>query len=179
MKIITTINNDTYEVEIAHDPHRENNFIATIGGREIQLSLTERKPSSLTLSVDGKVGYYEFHKDKGKIKESVYRCQTYSTAMKNPQQDQLEKLLEEFGASLGASTATKIESPMPGKILGVSIKEGDEVLHGQVVLVLEAMKMENEISSEIEGVVKSVHVKVGDTVNADDLLIEFHPPSKK
>lgn len=179
MKIITTINDQTFEVDITHDPHRENNFIAIVGGREVKLSLTERKPTSLTLSVDGKVGYYEFYKDKGRIKESVYRCRSYATSMKNPQQAQLEKLLEEFGASLGGTTATTILSPMPGKILGLSVKEGDEVLHGQVVLVLEAMKMENEISSEIEGVVKAVNVKVGDTVNVDDVLVEFHPSSKK
>lgn len=178
MKIITTINNDTFEVEITHDPQRENNFIAKVGGRELKLSLTERKPSSLTLSIDGRVGYYEFYKDKGKIKEAVFRCRSYSASMKNPQQDRLEKLLEEFGASLGGSTATTILSPMPGRILGLSVKVGDEVLNGQVVLVLEAMKMENEISSEIEGKVKTVNIKVGDTVSADDILIEFFPPDK-
>ena len=178
MKIITTINHETFEVEIALDPLRENNFIATVGGRELKLSLTERKPSSLTLSIDGRVGYYGFHKEKGQIKDTVFRCRSYSTTLKNPQQHKLEQLLKEFGASLGVMTATTITSPMPGKILGLSVAEGDEVLHGQVVLVLEAMKMENEISSEIQGKVKAVKVKVGDTVNAGDVLVEFFPADK-
>lgn len=178
MKIISTVNNKTFEVDLAIDPQKESCFVAKIGDREINLSLTERKRSSLTLSIDGKVGYYEFHKEKGKITESVYKCRTYSTSLKNPQQDQLEKLLEEFGASLGGSNETVISAPMPGKILGISVKDGDEVVHGQMVLVLEAMKMENEISSTLEGVVKAVHVKVGDTVNADDALVEFHAQGK-
>jgi biotin carboxyl carrier protein len=178
MKIIAIINDESFEVDLTVDPLRENNFIARIGNRELSLFVPERKPRSLTLSVDGRVGYYEFYKDKARLTEAVHNCRSYKIDVKNPQQDQLEKLLEEFGESIGGTLETTILAPMPGKILGLSVKPDDKVEVGQMVLVLEAMKMENEISSMIEGKVRTVHVKVGDTVNADDLLVEFYPADK-
>jgi len=67
----------------------------------------------------------------------------------------------------------KIESPLPGLITQVLIKEGEEVKKGQVLLMLEAMKMENSIYAEAAGVVSSIKVKVGDTVLQGDTLIEI------
>ena len=60
---------------------------------------------------------------------------------------------------------------MPGKILGVKANAGDAVKKGQVIVVLEAMKMENNIDAERGGVVKSIHVQKGATVMEGDLLI--------
>lgn len=176
MQVITVINDQEFVIELSVDPEHEGVFIATLDGREIPLKLAERKPGNMTLSVDGRIGYYEFFKDKGRIVEAVHNCRSYSAAAKNPQQDQLEKLLEEFGAGLGGTASeTVLKAPMPGKILGLSVKAGDKVELGQIVLVLEAMKMENEISSTIEGTVAKLNVKVGDVVNAGDALIEVDP----
>lgn len=71
-------------------------------------------------------------------------------------------------ASAGSSVVT---SPMPGTILGVKVAAGDTVKSGQVVVILEAMKMENEIVAPADGVVESVSVKVGDTVDTDATLV--------
>ncbi len=62
---------------------------------------------------------------------------------------------------------------MPGKILKILVKEGDQVKTGQGLLVLEAMKMENEIPAPKDGIVKKILVKEGDTVNTGDPLIEI------
>lgn len=176
MQIITTINDQEFVIDLKLDPEHEDGFVATIEGREIPLRLAERKPGNMTLSIDGRIGYYEFKKERGRINEAVHNCRSYSAAAKNPQQDQLEKLLDEFGAGMGGSASeTTLKAPMPGKILGLSVKEGDKVELGQVALVLEAMKMENEISSTIEGTVSKLYVKVGDVVNAGDALIEVDP----
>ena len=70
--------------------------------------------------------------------------------------------------SAGDNTVT---SPMPGTILGVKVKEGDAVKAGQLVIILEAMKMENEIVATADGVVASVAVKEGDTVETDATLV--------
>ena len=69
---------------------------------------------------------------------------------------------------------TKMEAPMPGTILDVKVKAGDKVSDGQVVLVLEAMKMENEIVSPVDGTIASVMVKKGDTVDSGDILITIN-----
>ena len=59
-----------------------------------------------------------------------------------------------------------VSAPMPGKILAVKAKEGDSVKAGDVLLVLEAMKMENDIVAPQDGVVASINVKVGDSVES-------------
>ncbi len=63
-----------------------------------------------------------------------------------------------------------IKAPMPGNILSVSVKAGDAVKKGQIVMILEAMKMENEILSPVDGTVANVFVQQGATVNSDDAL---------
>ena len=62
---------------------------------------------------------------------------------------------------------------MPGNILEVKVKEGDQVNANDMLLVLEAMKMENEIFAPVSGTVVGVHVKNGDAVNSNDLLISI------
>ncbi len=69
--------------------------------------------------------------------------------------------------------STQILSPMPGKIVEISVKEGDTVLDGQELLVLEAMKMENPIASTIDGKIKSICVALNDTVNTKQVLVEI------
>lgn len=72
-------------------------------------------------------------------------------------------------ASGGAGT---VVSPMPGTVLDVKVKEGDAVSVGQVVVILEAMKMETEIVSEVAGSVAAIRVKKGDAVDTDAVLVE-------
>jgi biotin carboxyl carrier protein len=83
-------------------------------------------------------------------------------------------LLEKMGMT--NSTAGKVNSikaPMPGLIIDLRVKEGDEVKAGDTLIILEAMKMENSIKSPGEGVVKKVSVKKGDSVEKGQLLISF------
>lgn len=69
--------------------------------------------------------------------------------------------------------STAIEAPMPGNIWKVEVKEGQEVKAGDVLLILEAMKMENEILAPVDGVVASVHVAQGASVNGGDVLVSL------
>ena len=71
-------------------------------------------------------------------------------------------------APAGAGT---IKAPMPGNINAVHVKVGDQVKSGQALLILEAMKMENEITSPINGSVKEIRIEKGQTVNNGDVLI--------
>lgn len=66
-----------------------------------------------------------------------------------------------------------ITAPMPGSIISVNVKAGDSFRSGQVLLVLEAMKMENEIMAPCDGKVLSVNVNQGSTVNSGDVLISY------
>lgn len=69
--------------------------------------------------------------------------------------------------------AKSIISPMPGSIVSVSVEPGQAVIEGQELLIVEAMKMQNIIKSEIEGKIKKVNIKPGQSVAVDELLIEF------
>ena len=62
---------------------------------------------------------------------------------------------------------------MGGKIVSVDVKPGDKVKKGQTILVYEAMKMENDVASEIEGTIKRIFVAPGDVVNTDQVMVEF------
>lgn len=64
-----------------------------------------------------------------------------------------------------------IVAPMPGTVLNVTVNTGDKVSRGQTLLVLEAMKMENEIMAPADGVVQSLNVTKGVSVNAGDVLV--------
>ncbi len=68
-----------------------------------------------------------------------------------------------------------VTTAMPGSIVEVKVKAGDKVNAGDAVLVIEAMKMENEIQAPKSGVVVAVHVKKGDTVTPDESLLEIQP----
>jgi biotin carboxyl carrier protein len=66
-----------------------------------------------------------------------------------------------------------VSSPMPGKVIRVHVQEGDAVKKGDVLLIIEAMKMENLIVSPRDAVVKAVHVSVNERVESTTVLIEF------
>ena len=73
-------------------------------------------------------------------------------------------------APVAAGEGEKIESPMPGTILAVNVNNGDVVKKGQVLMILEAMKMENEIMAGCDGTVTSVAVTKGQSVETGALL---------
>ena len=176
MKIFTTINDESFDIDMNIDTSTDEGFLASINGRQVKLRIIEAKASSLTLSIDGHVGFYEFHREKGRLLEVIHANRSFRSELKNPQQDKLEKLLEAMGAGMGGGSAeTNVVAPMPGKVLGVMCKAGERVELGQIVVVLEAMKMENEISSVCEGAIRKVRVKAGDTVAAGDIMIEVDP----
>ena len=88
--------------------------------------------------------------------------------------DKFDLLLEKMGLNNGlAGKANNIKAPMPGLIVDLRVKPGDQVNPGDALLILEAMKMENLIKAPAQSVVKSVKVAKGDSVEKNQILIEF------
>jgi len=88
--------------------------------------------------------------------------------------DALDQQIETLGFEVGTSKKVNaIKAPMPGLILEIQVKKGQDVKEDDTLLILEAMKMENVINSPREGIIKSINVKQGETVDKDSLLIEF------
>ena len=74
----------------------------------------------------------------------------------------------------GAAGAVTVKAPMPGNILDVKVAAGASVKAGDVLVILEAMKMENEIVAPQDGTVASINVHKGDTVNSGDTLVSMN-----
>jgi biotin carboxyl carrier protein len=88
--------------------------------------------------------------------------------------DRFDLLLAEMGMNaVGSGSLKEIKAPMPGLILDLKVAPGDVVKKGDVVLILEAMKMENSIKSPGDGVVKEVKVSLKQSVEKNQVLLQF------
>lgn len=88
--------------------------------------------------------------------------------------DYIAQMLEKLGMDVTENEVIQgINAPMPGGILEVFVKQGDEVKKGDRLIILEAMKMENVIKAPVNGVVATVYVTAGDTVEKNQLLLSF------
>lgn len=86
--------------------------------------------------------------------------------------DERALLMEEFGLEEEGAGGGEVRAPMPGLVLDVLVEVGDEVEVDQGLLVLEAMKMENELKAPAAGTVTAIHAAAGDAVDKNALLIE-------
>jgi glutaconyl-CoA/methylmalonyl-CoA decarboxylase subunit gamma len=102
-----------------------------------------------------------------KMKEEVKTLKT-PTLVRKPSIKSLEPINVKSTASI-----EKIIAPIPGVIMSINVKVGDTIKVGDLVLVLEAMKMENSITSEKSGVVSAIHVAVGQQVLQSEVMIEL------
>jgi biotin carboxyl carrier protein len=87
--------------------------------------------------------------------------------------NKLSELLKKMGMESGKKKLKELKAPMPGLVLEVKIKPGDEVKEGQDLIVLEAMKMENAIKSPQDGIIDSIEVKQQEKVDKNQVLISF------
>lgn len=109
----------------------------------------------------------EFNKKEYKVKVNN---NTYNINISSD----LDILIKDMGFEIGATKkVNEIKAPMPGLILDINVKIGQEVIEDQALLILEAMKMENVITSPRDGIIKSISVGKGDTVDKNQMLIEF------
>ena len=95
----------------------------------------------------------------------------HSFTVETPISLKRRRYLEKQGDS---SSTVSIEAPMPGKIIDILVEDGAKVKEGEPIIILEAMKMQNEIYSHVSGIVTSIAVKKNDLVMKDDVLIDIH-----
>lgn len=139
------------EQEINWDLHQVNahTFHLIYKNRSYTLELNEEEDKKYSIKLNGK---------------------SVSVELK----DKLDLLLEKLGLDAGdAGKLQSIKAPMPGLIVEVKVKAGDQVKKGDQLLILEAMKMENIIKSPGEGTVTAVNVKKGDGVEKNHVMIRF------
>ena len=112
----------------------------------------------------------------GKSRGNVVPVTIGNVAYEVAVQDARARLLEKYGAARSkAAASAALLAPMPGLVLSVQVSAGDAVEPGQGLLVLEAMKMENELRASSHAVVQAVRVSPGDAVTKHAVLVEFSP----
>ncbi len=137
-------------------------FEFTINGNKYEVNLKDVDENIAHIEVNGTDYSVEIHRE---IKKNKTPKLVRSEVKTKPGEGQIVKK--------GAAGGYQVQAPLPGSIFKMLVKEGDEVKKGDVLLIMEAMKMENNVMSEKEGTVKSIRVKVGDNVLQNDVLIEL------
>ena len=89
--------------------------------------------------------------------------------------ERTRSIREVAGLQGGPRGTSSLKAPMPGMVVKVEVREGDQVMPGQGLVIVEAMKMENELKAEGEGRVSKILVEPGQAVDKDQVLIEFAP----
>ncbi len=135
------------KIRLHEDPHGFSYIVWK--NKKYLLDIIEKKQNKYTVMVNG-----------------VW----YTFTVETPFSLKRKKFLEQ---QQGPSSEVSITAPMPGKIVDVIVEEGAEISMGEPVLILEAMKMQNEISSHVDGVVKKISIRKNDSVMKDDLLMEI------
>ena len=166
MKFTTIINNETMEIE----------FSPPLDEFKVQHKETMQKIDCVPLSANS---YSLIINDRTYYLTITNQLDGYEVTVDHHTQmvqvkDELETLLEKLGIQSGTSTHTgKIYAQIPGLLSRIFIKVGDRVKTGAKLCILEAMKMENEITSTEDGTIKRIHIKPGSNVEKGDLLMEM------
>ena len=140
---------------------------AEIDGRGYPLEVRESGAGGYTLIADGQVFdcRVDGRPDSGKSIEVIVGATQYSVTIIDP-----KRLRGASGAVAHAGEAARIVALMPGKVVRVLVSVGDQVAAGAGIVVVEAMKMQNEMKAPKAGTLAALQVQVGATVNAGDVL---------
>jgi biotin carboxyl carrier protein len=135
-------------------------FKFTIKGQEFDVDIKEIEGSNAQIEVNGTVYDVEM-KDQEKTTKTPQLIRR--PVINKPGEGQIKK----------SAGGVSVKAPLPGTIIKLNVAVGDTINNGDTLLVMEAMKMENNVLAENAGTVKAIKVNVGDAVLQDDVLIEI------
>jgi biotin carboxyl carrier protein len=159
-------NNRSYRVKV-------NDFEFSFGEEEINAAdIIARSVSEYNLvknhhSVNGKILDVspEWKKIQIEIEGDIYKVEI---------KDELDQMLDKMGFGMAANKKIReIKAPMPGLVLEINVKEGQQVQEGDKILILEAMKMENSILIHADAMIKKIAVLPGQAVDKGQVLVEL------
>jgi len=164
MAYIVTIGEKTFKVDIKdiNTKSGESSFHLTLDGKPLEATVVEvNNPFHLSLILNNRS--YEVVKGEGVV---AIDGELYYVKVE-------DEIASRFAKTRGggAEEKTEITAPMPGLVVAVETKVGERVVAGEGVIILEAMKMQNELKAPRDGIVKKIPVKEGMTVNGGDTLL--------
>lgn len=158
-----------------------NNYKIKVN-KNIKFNISKEEISKLDMVKESNTKAHVLQENKSyktEITQAAFYKKEYTVKVNNNTYkvaiaDDLDVLIKEMGFALGKSKkVNEVKSPMPGLILEMHIKVGQEVKEDETLLVLEAMKMENSIVSPRDGIIKNITVSVGEAVDKGVILVEF------
>jgi biotin carboxyl carrier protein len=160
-----------YRVELLRDLNNPQLWLARINSRELHFNAAPAGRDVLSIVLDGRS--YEIMRETVSAAEAeagtssniVIGGRRYAAELRDPRALRSRRAMGAHGQG-----PKKILSPMPGKVVRVLVAEGAQVEAGAGVIVVEAMKMQNELKSPKQGIVAKLPVNVGAAVNAGDVL---------
>lgn len=165
MKLTAEVDGESYALELRREGARVE---ATIEGRRYELEARETEAGAFLLLVDGRVyeGRAQRASAQGKASEVQIGDEIFRVTLFDP-----KRLRGARGAGAEASGRAQVVASMPGKVVRVLVGEGTSVEAGDGLVVVEAMKMQNELKSPKGGTVVELRAEAGATVNAGDVLV--------
>jgi len=164
MKLEARVGDENYQLDIRVDGEK---VFAKVDDREYELEASEVEPSVYLLKNNGRVYqvYVSAAPAEGSCEVTV-RNSGFNVTIIDP------KRLRGTGSDHAHSGSTaEIKTAMPGKVVRILARVGQNIEKGTSVIVVEAMKMQNEMKSPIDGEVKEIRVAEGSTVNAGEVLV--------
>lgn len=161
MKYITVINNKRFEIDIDKDGR------LLVNGQPRDVDFRSLDAALFSMIMQGKS--YELVIDES---DDRLQISMHGHLLEGQVLDERAQLLltRRAGATAGSGEVS-IKSPMPGLVVAIPVNEGDTVKQGQTILILESMKMQNELKAPREGVVQRISVQAGQSVEQNKLLI--------
>ena len=165
MKYITTVEGKEYQVEVLDEKHASVNGIVY----NIDFESISGQPV-YSMLVDGKS--FESYVYLG---DEEWQVLLHGRLYQVKVEDERDKRLRAAaGGSVVEGVEFHLKAPMPGLVVAVNVGEGDEVKKGQVLLILESMKMQNELKASRNGKVNHIRVKPGESVEQKQTLLSVH-----
>ena len=153
---------------VVEGPLPDGRFRVTIDGQAREVDAKQIRPGTWSLVLDGDSFVVDLDKRRAGIAASVGASEAMLQV-----EDALHRRLANAASPRGAARGETIRAPIAGKVVKVLVAVGDQVAPGSPVIVLEAMKMENELVSERGGTVAQVAKQAGQAVDTGDLLVEL------
>ena len=165
MKYVTIINERRFEIEVDNDGR------VLIDGEERDVDFLNLGGSLYSLITENKSFEAVIDDDEGRI-DVMMRGRLFEAQVLD---ERAMLLMQRRGGMVDSSG--EVHAPMPGLIVDVTVEEGEAVAKGQTVVILESMKMQNELKSPIDGTARAIHAVAGQAVDKNDLLVEIKAPA--
>ena len=163
MKFVATVGSRTHQVEVIQSA---GVYRVTVDGQVWEIDARLTAQGIFSLIIDGVSHVADVDDDGGACVVEI-GGETYSIQV----EEQTRYIIRTRGGAAGGGAGQTLKAPLPGKVTHVSVQVGDAVGPGHSLLVIEAMKMENELKATASGTVREVRVAAGQAVNAGDVLV--------